>query len=184
MSRISSPSAWGLMGIPLIVVLSLFGIWLLLSGESAPAAEAIEVRHGNSVIAADSLERALREASELAKFEVVAPANLPGGRKITAITVPPDPPTGTFRMVSLHVSGDGAEGGFTLDVTNSPFAPSPSAEEIPSGVDGARLFRTETEFAVAYSMTTESRGYGLGMIKPYVLPEQEVLEVLTSFPTK
>ncbi|MEW6512356.1 MAG: hypothetical protein AB1428_15515 [Bacteroidota bacterium] len=146
------------------------------SGKAAP----VEVRRGNETVQVGTLAEALRKASELAGFEVRAPSHLPQGYSITAISIPPSNQFGPFMSVEAQVMGAGS--GFTFEQTSTRFVVSATAQRLDSPNPRVELFRDEVDYGVVYTLLTPSRGYSLNMVKPFVLPQEDAVKVLSSLP--
>lgn len=178
---VKKPAIWAIaVGLAAIAAV---GVALWPSGGTQ--AETVVLQEGPVVVGEKPLDEALAEASQRAGFNVEAPGYLPSDTKIETITVfpvaePPGRPAASFRHVWLHLRTE--RGGFIVDETNEPFQSAGGGEEtVYEGKEG-RIYRVESEYAVSYSRVTEHRGYSIDLVKPFSLPEDEVVKLLQSLP--
>jgi len=153
---------------------------VVLTSDDSANAPTVTVREGNAVVAVDSIEAAIADASGRAGFSVIVPKDLPEGYWLAEISIPaaPSPQSQQVRIVTLTFVS--AEHGFELIQLDSEFDPGPDATELPGAIAGATVFEAETVRLQFLSMLAHGRWFIIQLIKPQSLDRADALAVLAS----
>lgn len=132
-----------------------------------------------------TLREAAAFARDLAGFEPVAPAYVPGGLKIRLLGLsdPPRPDSGaTFRRVTTEFEDESGAVQLTAMAANEPFGFSgDDAESLRESLpDGSLLYTQRDGSAVVLTLITAERGFQV-RANNTVVSEDEMRKVLLSF---
>lgn len=136
---------------------------LVTSRGSSNAEPTIKVvdqsQSGATPQAFDTAAAAFADASRIAGFEVLAPAQLPANWAVTTIGVSPKgPQASTFRTVTITLRG--ATDGATLIEVNEP-SQTFDGQSRPAAGPGGQFSSSSTLTNTTYSLVTDNRTYSL-----------------------